>query len=65
MLRPSGGGSHDPLGQRDTPRSIAARPLRDSPLLSCPGCIPCGARRFRQRFPDKYGLARVGLGFSE
>jgi hypothetical protein len=64
MLRLSGGGSHDYLGQRDTPRSIAAGPLRDSALLNCPGCIPCECR-FRQRFPDEYGLARVGLGFSE
>ncbi len=64
MLRPSGGGSHDPLGQRDTPRSIAARPRRDGPLLNRPGCIP-RERRFRQRFPDKYGLAWVGLSFIE
>ena len=65
MLRLSGGSSHDPLGQRDTPRSIAARPRRDGSLLNRPGCIPCGDRKFRQRFPDEYGLARVGLGFTE
>ena len=65
MLRLSGGGSHDYLGQRDTPRSITAGPLRDSALLNCPGCIPCESRRFRQRFPDEYGLAWVGLGSNE
>jgi hypothetical protein len=40
MLHLNGGGSHDTLGRHDTPRSIAAWPLRESALLSCPGYVP-------------------------
>jgi len=65
MLHHNGGSSHDTLGRHDTPRSIAAWPLRDSALLSCPGCIPSGDHRFRQRLLDEYGLAQVGLGLKE
>jgi len=53
MLHLIGGGSHDPLGRHDAPRSIAARPLRDSALLSCSGYVPggCWATSFGNDFP--------------
>jgi hypothetical protein len=65
MLHRSGGSWHDTLGRHDTPRNIAAGPLRDSASLSCPGCVPGGDHRFRQRLLDEYGLAQVGLGLKE
>lgn len=49
-----------------TPRGVAAWPRRHSPLLDCPGLRPPGRNPalpgFWQRFPYRYGPARVGLG---